>query len=55
MSYFASDVDAVVELSAADPTSNPSAATTVSGDPDAFARLLGKLDLEVCGFYMNMG
>ncbi len=50
----ADDVDAVVELTLADLASNPSAATTVSGDPAAFGRLISVLDLEVGGFYMHM-
>lgn len=47
-------VDAVVELSLAQLADNPAEAETVSGDPGAFGRLLGMLDLEVGGFYMHM-
>jgi len=49
----ADDVDAVVELSAEQVMTDPGSATTVQGDPDAFAKLFGFLDLKVSGFKMH--
>ena len=49
------DADAVVEIAATDLVGTPSvhAAKTVSGDADAFGRLVGLLDTEVVGFPMH--
>ena len=49
----AKDTDAVVEVTAAQLSSDPGAAVTVAGDPDAFQRLTGYLDLRITGFTMH--
>jgi alkyl sulfatase BDS1-like metallo-beta-lactamase superfamily hydrolase len=47
------NADAVVEASAAQLSSDPGAATTIAGDPEAIGRLAGYLDLDISGFSMH--
>jgi len=46
-------VDAVVEATTAQLSTDPSTATTVDGDPEALGVLIGYLDMDIAGFNMH--